>query len=480
MTEAGYEAVIGLEVHAQLLTKSKLFCADSTTFGSDPNTQVSAVSLAHPGTLPKLNKEAIALAIRLGVALNCEIVQHNYFARKNYFYPDLPKGYQISQHTAPICRGGYLEISVEGQLKKVRLNRIHIEEDAGKSIHDQNEHHSNIDFNRAGVPLVEIVTEPDLRSADEAYMYVSELRKLVKHLGVCDGNMQEGSFRCDVNISVRRKGDEQLGTKVEVKNLNSLRFIKKAIETETERLIELHKNKQLILQQTRGFDENTFTTYPIRTKEDEDDYRYFPEPDLPPFVISDDWLTSIKKSLPATPQQIKTQLSSEYKLSEQDAEVIANDIELTNFFIALSQFCNNSKAAGNWIVGPVRSAFKENEEGIQVNPEDIAQLIQLVDEGKINYGTAVNKVWPQLINKPQTDEAEYIKQNDLYLQSSSDDMNAWVKAALDKHAVKIQEYKKGKKGLLSLFVGEAMKLSKGRADAKRITEAIENKIKNEY
>jgi len=477
MTDPNYEVVIGLEVHAQLLTQSKLFCADSTLFGSEPNTQVSAISLAHPGTLPKLNKEAIRLAVKLGLAMNCEIVRYNYFARKNYFYPDLPKGYQISQHTTPICKGGYLEIQVAGELKRIHLNRIHIEEDAGKSMHDAATPFSNIDLNRAGMPLVEIVTEPDLRSAEEAYAYVSELRKLVRHLGVCDGNMQEGSLRCDVNISVRQKGDSTLGTKVEVKNLNSIRFIKKAIEFETARLIGLHKRGELIKQETRGFDDVDFTTYSIRVKEDEDDYRYFPEPDLPPFVITDEWINSIKAELPETPYQIKQRLVKDYGISEKDAEIIANDAELTNHFTALTKQCSNYRASCNWVLGPIKNLLAENEEAF-VNINAIALLIQLIDEGKISHGIASQKVFPQIINNPQTDVLEYIQQNDLFLQSGSDDVNKWIDAAMKKHAEKILEYKKGKKGLLSVFVGEVMKQSRGRADAKQVTELLTDKLKN--
>src|SRR6476661_4729092 len=250
-TAAQYEIVIGLEVHAQLLTRTKLFCGDTTEFGKDPNTQVSVISLGHPGTLPMMNREAITMAVQLGLATHCQIVQHNYFARKNYFYPDLPKGYQVSQHTTPICKGGYLEVQVGKETKKIRLNRIHMEEDAGKSLHDEESPYTNIDYNRAGMPLLEIVTEPDLRSAEEAFAYVTVLRKLVRHLGICDGNMEQGSLRCDVNVSVRKKGDLKLGTKVEVKNLNSIRFIRKAIEHESQRLISLHKKGEPILQQTR-------------------------------------------------------------------------------------------------------------------------------------------------------------------------------------------------------------------------------------
>ena len=281
-----YEIVVGLEVHAQLLTKTKLFCGDTTEFGKAPNTQISVVSLGYPGTLPRLNKETISLAIKLGLACNCGIVQHNYFARKNYFYPDLPKGYQISQHTTPICTKGHLEITTGTATRNIRINRIHIEEDAGKSLHDESSEFSNLDFNRAGMPLLEIVTEPYIRSAEEAFAYVTSLRKLVIHLDVCDGNMEQGSLRCDVNISVRKTGEEKLGTKVEIKNLNSTRFIKKAIDFESKRLISLLEAGKQIVQETRGFDENDFSTYSIRIKEDEDDYRYFPEPDLPPFFIS--------------------------------------------------------------------------------------------------------------------------------------------------------------------------------------------------
>jgi aspartyl-tRNA(Asn)/glutamyl-tRNA(Gln) amidotransferase subunit B len=332
--ETEYEVVIGLEVHAQLLTQTKLFCGDTILFGAAPNTQVSVISLAHPGTLPKLNKEAIRLAIRLGLATQSQIVQQNYFARKNYFYPDLPKGYQISQHTTPICKGGVVPITVGKERREIRLNRIHIEEDAGKSMHEGEAAFTQLDFNRAGTPLLEIVTEPDLRSADEAAAYVTTLRKLVRHLGVCDGNMEEGSLRCDVNISVRPKGETALGTKVEIKNLNSIRYIKKAIEAESATLIQKHRRGETILQQTKGLNDETFTTYVIRTKEDEDDYRYFPEPDLPPFVITDEEIEAIRQSMPPLQSEIRQQLMTVYQLPEYDASLLAEDTELASYFFA--------------------------------------------------------------------------------------------------------------------------------------------------
>jgi aspartyl-tRNA(Asn)/glutamyl-tRNA(Gln) amidotransferase subunit B len=475
-----YEIVVGLEVHAQLLTQSKLFCGDSTTFGKEPNTQVSIISLAHPGTLPKMNKEAIEMAVKLGLACHCQIVQHNYFARKNYFYPDLPKGYQISQHTTPICKGGFVEVMVGKETKKIRLNRIHIEEDAGKSLHDGNSDFSNIDFNRAGMPLLEIVTEPDLRSAEEAFAYVTALRKLVRHLQVCDGNMEQGSLRCDVNISVRKKGDEKLGTKVEVKNLNSIRFIKKAIESETQRLIALHQKGETILQQTRGLNENDFSTYAIRTKEDEDDYRYFPEPDLPPFFITDEMIESIRSQMPPSVEEIKNNLTTNYHLPEYDALQLANDADLANYFTAITQSTSNYKAAANWTIGPVKNYIANKEislEELRVDASAIAQLINLIDEGKINFGTASQKIFSELVETPSLDIEKFIEEKQIGLETSGSEIDLLIQTALERHSQKITEYKKGKKGLISLFVGEVMKLSKGSADAKLVTEKIIEKLK---
>ncbi|MEI2747636.1 MAG: Asp-tRNA(Asn)/Glu-tRNA(Gln) amidotransferase subunit GatB [Ferruginibacter sp.] len=330
-----YQLVIGLEVHAQLLTKSKLFCSDPTTFGAAPNTQVSPVSLAHPGTLPVMNKKAIELAVKLGTALNCEIEQHNYFARKNYFYPDLPKGYQVSQHTAPICKGGQLYIETTDGNKYVQLNRIHMEEDAGKSIHDANENYSCIDLNRAGVPLLEIVTEPVIHSADEAFAFLTELRKILRWLEVCDGNMEEGSMRCDANISVRLMGDTHLGKRVEVKNLNSIRNVKRAIEIEKERLIQLVENGNPVVQETRSYDADKNITFSLRSKEDAEDYRYFPEPDLPPFHITAEYISEIKNSLPPLPEVLKDKYTRDFGLSGLDAAALCADKSEVDYFESL-------------------------------------------------------------------------------------------------------------------------------------------------
>jgi aspartyl-tRNA(Asn)/glutamyl-tRNA(Gln) amidotransferase subunit B len=474
-----YEIVIGLEVHAQLLTRSKLFCGDSTIFGREPNTQVSIVSLAHPGTLPKMNKEVITMAVKLGLACHCEIVQHNYFARKNYFYPDLPKGYQISQHTTPICKNGFLEVQVGKETKKIRLNRIHMEEDAGKSLHDEESPYTNIDYNRAGMPLLEIVTEPDLRSAEEAFAYVTALRKLVRHLGICDGNMEQGSLRCDVNISVRKIGDPILGTRVEVKNLNSIRFIRKVIESESRRLIEMHQKGEPILQQTRGLDESDFTTYAIRTKEDEDDYRYFPEPDLPPFYITDEMIETIRKEMPMPESEIKEKLKIQYQLTEYDAAQLATDTELLFYFDHIIKVTNNYKAAANWTIGPIKNYLVSGEISIdefKVPPAAIATLIQLIDAGNISFGIASQKIFSELTQDPTLDIDAYIKEKELTLETSATQIDMLIQSALEKHAQKITEYKKGKKGLLSLFVGEVMKLSGGKVDARLVTEKIIEKL----
>ena len=476
-----YEVVVGLEVHAQLMTKTKLFCSDSTLFGEEPNTQVSIVSLAHPGTLPKMNKQAIELAIKLGLACNCEIVTNNYFARKNYFYPDLPKAYQISQHTAPICRGGYVEVLVGKDVKKVELNRIHIEEDAGKSVHDIDEHFSGIDLNRAGIPLLEIVTEPCIRSSEEAYAYVTELRNMVRYLNVCDGNMEQGRLRCDVNISVRKRGEKELGTKVEIKNLNSIRFIKKAIEFETIRLVDLIEAGKTIIQQTRGFDETTSSTYGIRTKEDADDYRYFADPDLPPFLITESMIEEVRKTMPPSQKQRVQSLADEYSLSQYDAAMLASDTELEDYFRQILSNTSNIKSAANWVLNPIKNWLLENEKSIEefpVLPKSISELISLIDDGKITYGIAVQKILPELLKDGSINVPQFAETKGLLLSKNSNEIDEWINTVLDKHPQKVTEFRKGKKGLIGFFVGEAMRLAKGKADAQQITEKLNEKLKS--
>ncbi len=474
-----YEAVIGLEVHAQLATKSKLFCGDSAAFGGEPNTHVSPITLAHPGTLPKTNKKAVEYAVKMGLACQCEIVRYNYFARKNYFYPDLPKGYQVSQHTAPVCKGGYVSIKTGTGTRDIELNRIHLEEDAGKSIHDLDEEFTYVDLNRAGVPLIEIVTEPVLNSAEEAYQYVTEVRKLVRWLGICDGNMEEGSLRCDANVSVRLKGEKKLGTKVEVKNLNSIRNVKKAIEFEIERMVGLLENNETIVQQTRSFDAATDTTFALRDKEEANDYRYFPEPDLPPFHLSEAFISSIKEQLPALPQALEKKYVEVLELSQYDAAQLCAEKETALFFEEVIQHTTNYKAIANWINGPVKQWLNENKLSfaeLSLLPIQLAGLIKLTEDGKVSFSVASSRILPELIRNNTADAEQRAMALNLIQESNSDEMEVWVKQAMDKMPDKVIEYKKGKKGLIGLFVGEVKKASKGKADPKMVTVLLEEKL----
>jgi aspartyl-tRNA(Asn)/glutamyl-tRNA(Gln) amidotransferase subunit B len=484
-----YEVVAGLEVHAQLLTNSKLFCGDSIAFESEPNTHISAITLAHPGTLPKMNKKAIEFAVKLGLACHAEIVKHNYFARKNYFYPDLPKGYQVSQHTTPICKGGFVKIKTAAGEKNIQLNRIHLEEDAGKSLHDVYPDHSALDFDRAGTPLVEIVTEPDLSSGDEAFSFLTELRRLVRYLEVCDGNMEEGSFRCDANISVRKKGETKLGTKVEVKNLNSIRNVKKAIGFEAERMIAMLEKGETIIQQTRSFDADAGTTFAIRDKEDADDYRYFPEPDLTPFQLTDAFIDAISKTIPALQQERVNRYRKEYHLSEYDALALTEEKNFSDYFEQVVRFFSPSsseegigvsyKAAANWMLGPVKSWLNEHNAEINkfpLQPFALASVIKLVEENRLSFTAASTKLFSQLILNPAAEPLQLAQQLNLLQESNVDYIHPIADAVLLQLEEKVKEYRKGKKGLLALFVGEVMKKSKGKADPKVVNEILLKKL----
>jgi len=473
-----YQAVIGLEVHAQLSTNSKLFSGDCIAFGNAPNTQVSPIALAHPGSLPKLNQKAVEYAIKMGLVCNCTIAEHSFFARKNYFYPDLPKGYQISQHTHPICIGGFVNIKTNEGERAVQLNRIHLEEDAGKSIHDLDPDNTCIDLNRAGTPLIEIVTEPDLFSAEEAWQYVTEIRKLVRWIGICDGNMEEGSLRCDANISVRLRGTEQLGTKVEVKNLNSIRNVKKAIEFEINRIIvELEKGNR-IQQQTRSFNADNDTTFAIRDKEEANDYRYFPDPDLPAIQLSKDYIESVKNQLPGLPSQLIQYYQATYQLSAYDASQLCEEKSIADFFEQVIQFTHHYKMAANWILGPIKQLMNESQKNIQelgLTVKQLAELIELIEGGKINFSTAASKLLPALLNTTSAPLALAETLNLLQV-SDSNELELWVNATIEAMPDKVKEYQKGKKGLIGLFVGEVKKRSKGKADPKIVTELLEQKL----
>ena len=479
MQNSTYQVVVGLEVHAQLLTQSKLFCGDSAEFGAEPNTHISPITMALPGTLPKMNSKAIEHAITLGLAMQCNIEQHNYFARKNYFYPDLPKGYQISQHTTPICKNGKLLINVNGNERFVHLNRIHIEEDAGKSLHDVNDRYTCIDLNRAGMALLEIVTEPDIHSSDEAFAYLTELRRLLRWTGVCDGNMEEGSMRCDANISIRLQGETKLGTRVEVKNLNSIRNVKRAIDIEVERLIKIVEAGQTIVQETRSYDADKNITFSLRSKEEADDYRYFPDPDLTPFHITDEYLNNIKAQLPALPQQLEQQYQQEFGLPQYDAQFICSDKALANYYQGIIAHTKNYKAASNWIMGPIKNYL--NEQNIEIDefviaPATIAEIITLIDNGTLNFSTASTKLFNSILQHPTTSATELTASLNLSVNNDSSLLNQWIDEVLSKMPDKVKEYKSGKKGLLGLFAGEVKKISKGKADMNVVTKLLSEKL----
>jgi aspartyl-tRNA(Asn)/glutamyl-tRNA(Gln) amidotransferase subunit B len=470
-----YEVVIGLEIHAQLQTQSKAFCADSTEFGMMPNTQVSPISLGHPGTLPVHNRNAVEYAIMMGLALECDIREYNQYARKNYFYADLPKGYQITQDNTPICTNGFVEIKTEEGTKQIALTRIHMEEDSGKSMHDQDMYDTLVDYNRAGTALIEVVTEPDIKNGDEAYEFISEIRKLVRYLGICDGNMEEGSLRCDANISIMPKGSKTYGTKVEVKNMNSMSNVKRAIQFEIERQAILLDKGETFDSETRGFNPLDGSTFSMRAKEMANDYRYFPEPDLPPLIVSESWKNEIKAKMPMLPKEVTRKLEHEMQLPAYDVDAISEDKKTAEYFLAITEHTKNYKAAANWVMGSIKSYLNENAiaiEQFEVAPKAIAELILLIDENKLSNSSASQNVFPALVNNPKKDvltiaqEANAIQTSDLGL------IGGLIEEALAKYPDKVIDYKNGKTNLLGLFVGEVMKGSKGKADPKLVNLEI--------
>lgn len=477
-----YQPVIGLEIHAQLSTASKIFACDSTEFGNLPNTNVSVITLAHPGTLPKLNKKVVEFAIKMGLACGCEITRRNHFDRKNYFYPDLPKGYQVTQDKAAICKGGGIRIKTKDGVEKViQLNRIHMEEDAGKNLHLQGEVDTLVDYNRAGVPLIEIVTEPDLRSSDEAFALVTEIRKLVRYLEICDGNMEEGSLRCDANISVMLKGAKEYGKKVEVKNMNSMRNVQRAIDFEIERQISELEKGNVIYSETRQFDAVAGDTHSMRTKEELNDYRYFPEPDLQPLVISEEWLTRIKETLPSLPHELYNKFHKEFGLPEYDAQVLTDNKEIALFFEELCTKTKNYKAASNLMMGPVKSYLNELTLHISefpVSMDQLVSLIDLVESGKVSYSVASQKVFPAMAAGDKRNALKIAEEMNLIQQSDVSSLQPIVDEVLAKYPEKVKEYKGGKKGILAMFMGEVMKNSKGKADPRVATELLKQSLDN--
>jgi aspartyl-tRNA(Asn)/glutamyl-tRNA(Gln) amidotransferase subunit B len=476
-----FELVSGLEIHVQLNTQSKIFSSDSAAFGAKPNEHISTVSVALPGALPKLNKEVIAKAVRMGLALNCTINQLNYFDRKNYFYADLPKGYQITQDNKPICQNGFINVTLStGEEKRIGINRIHLEEDAGKSLHDQDEKFSYVDLNRAGVPLIEIVTEPDIRSAEEASLLLTEIRKLVRHLDVSDGNMEEGSLRCDANISIRKFGVLEFGTRCEVKNLNSIRNVRRAIDFEYGRQKEVILAGGSIVQSTLTFDADHGTTAPMRSKEEANDYRYFPDPDLAPVHISDEWLAQMKFDMPALPQEIAKQLVVDYGVNTSEATLLSEDHDLLGYFNDALPYVNNKKSLVNWLTGSIRALLNEQEIGIaefKVIPEQLADVINMVDDKKISQQIALQQLLPALFKEPVDNVLDLAKQLNLLIEENGDELSGFVSDVLTKYQPQVEAYKKGKKGVLGLFVGEVMKLAKGKADPQKINELLQEKLK---
>lgn len=475
-----YEAVIGLEVHAQMLTKSKAFCGDAVEYGAAPNTLVSPISLGHPGTLPVHNKEAVKYAIKLGLACGCDIAEYNYYARKNYFYADLPKGYQISQHNTPICENGHIDIVLkDGTEKRIGLIRIHMEEDTGKSMHDQDVYDTLIDYNRAGTPLVEMVSHPDIRTGEEAYQYLTEVRKLVRYLGICDGNMEEGSMRCDANVSVRLKGATEFGTKVEVKNMNSIRNVQRAIDHEIKRQIEAIENGEKIVQETRTFEATKGITIVMRTKEGASDYRYFPEPDLPPLRINQAFIETVKAQMPALPKELFQKFTQSYGLSAYDAGVLTENREVAEYFEGVLKHTGNIKSAANWVMVQVKGYL--NEQAIEIKdfilqPAKIAEIIELIDSGKISSSVATQKVFPVMLNEHHKSALEIAEALNVIQESNTDELQHWINEALAKFPEKIAEYKAGKTSLVGLFMGEVMKLSKGKADPKVASQLVKQTL----
>ncbi|MEP2771946.1 MAG: Asp-tRNA(Asn)/Glu-tRNA(Gln) amidotransferase subunit GatB [Fulvivirga sp.] len=475
-----YTAVIGLEVHAQLQTYTKIYNSDATDFGDLPNTNVGIITLGHPGTLPKLNKKVIEYAIKMGLACKSEISRDMIFDRKNYFYPDLPKGYQITQDRTPICVGGQVLVSPKNAPEReISLNRIHIEEDAGKSIHLASEEDTLVDFNRAGVPLIEIVTEPDIHTSREAHAFLSEVRRLVRYLEICDGDMEKGSLRCDANISVMPKDSKTLGKKVEVKNMNSMRNVQRAIDHEIERQIKYIEEGGQVISETRTFDANTGTTAGMRTKEELNDYRYFPDPDLSPVKVSEEWLREIKASMPTLPRELSSKFVSKYQIPAYDAEVLTESKEVAQYFEQICANTTNYKAASNWVMGPVKSYL--NESGLDIsafplNPELITQLISMVDNNQLSFSVASNRVFPALLKTNGESALQVATRLNLLLENDSQALNDAIDKVLNANPEKVKAYKHGKKALLGMFMGEIMKESKGKADPKMAKQLLQQKL----
>lgn len=475
-----FETVIGLEIHAELHTKSKIFCSCSTTFGAEPNANTCPICLGLPGTLPVLNEEVVNLAIKAGTSLNCEINKLNKMDRKNYFYPDLPKAYQTSQYDLPICKGGYVDIEVDGMNRRIRLNRIHIEEDAGKLVHLEDRPVSLIDYNRVGVPLIEIVTEPDIRSVEEAVTFLRTLKSILEYGEISDCRMEQGSLRCDANISMRKIGQDTLNTKVELKNINSFKELQKALEKEEKRQRELYTfgEESKIRQETRRWDSAKGKTVPMRTKEDAHDYRYFPEPDLVPIIISDAQIQGIKKTLPEMPTQKKERFIRQYGLTEKEVGIIIGDKALSQYYEALVSLGTNPKTAANWILGDILRLLKEKEleaDQIPVEPTALYRLTQIIAEGKISI-TAGKEVFEEMFLTGKSAEV-IVEEKGLSQISDTGELEKIVESILDSNPQSVKDFAAGKTQAAGFLMGQLMKASKGKANPQVAKELLDSKLK---
>jgi aspartyl-tRNA(Asn)/glutamyl-tRNA(Gln) amidotransferase subunit B len=473
-----YEAVIGLEVHAQLLTESKAFCSCSTKFGNAPNTNVCPVCLGHPGVLPVLNKKVVEFITLMGLATNCKINERSIFARKNYFYPDLPKGYQISQYELPVCEQGYVNVTSKDGLKKnIGITRIHMEEDAGKSIHDQ-AFETLVDINRCGVPLIEIVSEPDIRSAEEAVQYLTKIRQIVQYLEICDGNMEEGSLRCDANISVRPKGKKEFGTKTEIKNMNSFRNLENAINFEILRQIEILEAGEKIIQETLLWNPDKNEAIPMRSKEEAHDYRYFPEPDLLPVIIDDRWKNEIYQKLPELPEVRKERFIKDFGLPVYDAEILTLNREIADYYENVLKYTDDYKSTSNWIMGDVLKIINEEKINIKdfpVKAENFAKLINLINEGTIS-GKIAKEIFPEMLKGHRSPE-DIIMEKNLFQISDALQIGVVIDSILESHILEVQSYFEGKEKVLGFFIGQVMKETKGKANPKIVNDILKDKLK---
>ena len=469
-----WEIVMGLEVHTELATKTKIFCGCSTEFGGEPNTHVCEICSGMPGTLPLLNKRVVEFAIRTGVATNCTITQNNKFDRKNYFYPDLPKAYQISQLYLPICRNGYIEVNTkDGEKKKIGIHEIHMEEDAGKLIHDEFEDCTLVDYNRCGVPLLEIVSEPDFRSAEEVIDYLSKLRAILQYTGVSDCKMQEGSLRADVNLSVRPKGQAEFGTRTEMKNLNSFHAIERAIAYEAQRQIELIEDGEKVVQETRRWDDNKGYSYAMRSKEDAQDYKYFPEPDLPPIEIPDEQIEEIKSTMPELPEEKRERYLNELGLPEYDTGIITGDIALVKFFESTLEKCDSPKDVANWIMGEVMKLLNDSAtltENNPLKPEALAAVINMVKSNKINRGTG-KKVLEKVFTDG-VDPEKYVEENNLAQVTDLSALRPIIEQVIAENEKSVSEYKAGKTQAMGYIMGQAMRALKGKAPAQEVQKIL--------